>query len=369
MSPPVVRCRFCRSSDGQVVLDLGHQPSCELFPSGGDPSADELYPLRMWLCADCGLAQLADDAVVPEEPVGHEPAAVTAQRAEAVARVAAAGVLPASGTAMEFPSPHGGTWLDLLAGHGLTPSRLGEPADVVVDACHGLMHEPDQRAALEQRVAALRPGGVLVLMYHSLAAIMSGVQWNALRLGHYAYFSTPALTGMLAELGLAVTSVHEFALHGGTVVLTASAGATPDAAALPEVARRELETGVLRPAAVEELSGSADRTVATLRAQLQEHRAAGRRVYGYGAASRAVALLRMVEADATLLQGVADASASKQGCRMPGTDVPIVSPAQLVAAGPDVVLVFVSELVDEARAALPQVEAAGGIWVDAGSGV
>ena len=84
LSPPVVRCRFCRSSDGHLVLDLGHQPSCELFPCGGDPGSDELYPLRMWLCADCGLAQLADDAVVPEEPLGHEPAAVTAQRAEAV---------------------------------------------------------------------------------------------------------------------------------------------------------------------------------------------------------------------------------------------------------------------------------------------
>ena len=53
---------------------------------------------------------------------------------------------------------------------------------------------------------------------------------------------------------------------------------------------------------------------------------------------------------------------------MPGTDVPIISPDALVAARPDVVLVFVSDLLEEVRGALPQVEVAGGRWVDAGAG-
>jgi hypothetical protein len=39
-----------------------------------------------------------------------------------------------------------------------------------------------------------------------------------------------------------------------------------------------------------------------------------------------------------------------------------------VAARPDVVLLFVSDLADEVRTALPQIEAAGGRWVDAGAG-
>lgn len=53
---------------------------------------------------------------------------------------------------------------------------------------------------------------------------------------------------------------------------------------------------------------------------------------------------------------------------MPGTDVPVVAPDELVAARPDVVLLFVSDLLDEVRAALPQIEASGGRWVDAGAG-
>ena len=47
----------------------------------------------------------------------------------------------------EYGSPHGGSWLSLLAERGLTPAAPGEPADVIVD-CFGMMHAADQAAAL-----------------------------------------------------------------------------------------------------------------------------------------------------------------------------------------------------------------------------
>jgi hypothetical protein len=91
-------------------------------------------------------------------------------------------------------------------------------------------------------------------------------------------------------------------------------------------------------------------------------------VYGYCAASRAVALLRVAGLSTELLTAVADASPEKHGRRMPGTDIPIIPPAALVAARPDVVLLFVSDLMAEVRDALPEIDAAGATWVDAGAG-
>jgi hypothetical protein len=58
-------CRSCRSEVGDIVLDLGEQPACEYFPALDDPEPDAVFPLRLWLCAACGLAQLADDAWCP----------------------------------------------------------------------------------------------------------------------------------------------------------------------------------------------------------------------------------------------------------------------------------------------------------------
>src|ERR1700751_3923181 len=98
MSVTAHQCRACRSAAGHVVLDLGSQPACDYFPSSDDPGPDPVYPLQMWLCSSCGLAQLLTDPTVPEEPKGAEPAALVAQARDAVGRVAAAGYLPARGT-------------------------------------------------------------------------------------------------------------------------------------------------------------------------------------------------------------------------------------------------------------------------------
>jgi hypothetical protein len=172
---------------------------------------------------------------------------------------------------------------------------------------------------------------------------------------------------MLAEVGFTAVTAQRHPLYGGTVLLAARRSGTPDAA-LGEVVAQEEATGVRDAAAVAALQGSVSRTADWLRATCAEHRAAGRRVYGYCAASRAVALLRVAGLDSGLLTAVADASPGKQVRRMPGTDIPIIAPAELVAARPDVVLLFVSDLGDEVRAALPQIEADGGTWVDAGAG-
>jgi hypothetical protein len=110
LAPLPVTCRFCRGTHGAVVLDLGEQPSSELFPAATDPGPDPLLPLRMWLCAGCGLAQLVGADDVAEEPLGTEPLALARQRSTALERLVTDGVLPTEGTVAEYPSPHGGTW-------------------------------------------------------------------------------------------------------------------------------------------------------------------------------------------------------------------------------------------------------------------
>ncbi|HKR52139.1 MAG TPA: hypothetical protein VJT72_21665, partial [Pseudonocardiaceae bacterium] len=106
-------------------------------------------------------------------------------------------------------------------------------------------------------------------------------------------------------------------------------------------------------------STSADAIVAFLR----NTRAAGRRVLGYGAASRAVVLLNSAGVTPELLPGVADASPAKQGRRIPGMGIPVLPPDSLTAERPNRVLLFVPDLLEEVRQAWPEVERDGGRWV------
>lgn len=359
-------CRACHGQAGQRVLDLGEQPACDYFPHTDDPGPDPVYPLQMWLCSSCGLAQLMADPTVPEEPRGSEPTALVAQAADAVERVARAGVFSGRYRVVEYGSPHGGSWLQWLTRHGLTPVHDGELADVVID-CFGLMHSADQSAALAQRTARVAKGGVLLLQYHSLDAIVRHGQWNALRHGHYAYYSATALVAMLAAHGFSPRMVWHFDLYGGTVLLAASRAvdASPRSDGSVElVLAEEARVGVRDPAVLGDLQRNARARADGLHEWLTAERYAGRAVLGYGAASRAVALLRWAAADRSLLSAVVDASPAKQGLRMPGTDIPIVGTTELLLRQPQAVLVFVADLLTEVRAAFPEVEAAGGRWVD-----
>jgi hypothetical protein len=321
----------------------------------------------MWLCSSCGLAQLLADPTVPEEPRGTEPAALIAQAAEAVDRVAEAGWLPPSGVVAEYGSPHGGSWLGLLAARGLVPAGNGGQADVIVD-CFGMMHAADQRAALAERAARIAPGGVLLLQYHALSTIIGCGQWNALRHGHYAYYSTTALTVMLAAAGLRPRTAWRFELYGGTVLLAATGDGDPAHGpddALRSMLAEDAVAGVHDPGAFTGLQRDIQAHAKSLHDWLAAERSAGRTILGYGAASRAVALLCQARVDRDLLPAVIDASPAKQGLRMPGTDVPVAGPAELAVRRPDAVLLFVPDLLAEVREAYPDVETAGGRWVDA----
>jgi hypothetical protein len=240
------------------------------------------------------------------------------------------------------------------------------PADLVLD-CFGLMHAADQRRALAGRVARVAPGGVLLLQYHALGTIIGNLQWNALRHGHYAYYSATALTTMLAAAGFSPRTAWRFDLYGGTVLLAAQRqgeGRPGPDEAIRSLLADDARIGVCDPDAFTGLQRDVHAHAKNLHDWLEAERSAGRRVVGYGAASRAVALLCHADVDRALLPVVIDVSPAKQGLRMPGTDIPVAGPAELATRRPDSVLLFVPDLMAEVREAFPEVEAAGGRWVD-----
>ena len=89
----------------------------------------------------------------------------------------------------------------------------------------------------------------------------------------------------------------------------------------------DARAGVCDPNAFAGLQREVQAHAKALHDWLVAERSAGTTVLGYGAASRAVALLRQARVDRPLLPAVIDASPAKQGLRMPGTDIPVAAPA------------------------------------------
>ena len=358
------RDRWTGEPGGFVVLDLGSQPPSDLFPAPGDPEPDPEYPLRMVISTASGLVQIEEDPTTPEEPRGVEPAALVAQAEAAVDDAEAAGFIRHGTRVLEYPSPHGGSWVEQLGRRGMEEVDQG-PAELIVDI-FGMMHDADQRAALAERAAHLADDGVLLMQYHTVAAIVRSGIWNALRHGHFAYYSTPTLVEMGRELGLSAIGVWEYSLYGGTIMLAFGKEGGPfggQADTVTAMVERELDEGITDPAYVGSLGTALDESVAAIKAYLTGTTSQGLKVTGYGAASRTSALLCSAEVTKEQVVAVADAATGKHGRTMPGNRIPIVSPSDMVDLQPDRVLLFVPDLLPEVRKALPEVEANGGRWV------
>jgi len=209
-------CRWCRSHRGVRVLDAGLQPPSDLHPKPSDPAPDPEFPLVMVMCLDCRLVQLESDPTTPEEPRGLEPRALVEQAEAAVDQAEAQGYVRPAIRVLEYPSPHGGSWVEQLEHRSVIEVSQG-PAELLVDI-FGMMHEADQRAALIRRISQMSADSILLMQFHTVAAIVRSGFWNALRHGHFAYYSTPVLVSMAAGLGLTAVSAWEYPLYGGTIL-------------------------------------------------------------------------------------------------------------------------------------------------------
>ncbi|MCL2455002.1 MAG: class I SAM-dependent methyltransferase [Micrococcales bacterium] len=368
LAPPIPTWtdRWSGEPGGSVVLDLGMQPPSDLFPALTDPLPDPAYRLRMVMSGVSGLLQLEDDPTDPEEPLGVEPAALVRQAELCVTDAAAAGYVRPGASVLEYPSPHGGSWRGLLIERGAQMTDTGQ-VDLVVDV-HGMMHDRDQHAAFVERREHLAPDGVLIMMIHDAASIVRLGMWNALKSGHFAYYSVPALVSMGREIGLVGIGAWQYPLYGDrgtTLIAFAREGSRWGAQApvVTDLVASQTAEGITDPARVAALADTLTASVTSIRSYLDDARAAGLTVAGYGAASRTSALLVSAKVTTDDLVGIADAATGKHGRAMPGNRIPIWSPAQLVEARPDRVLLFVPDLLPEVRAAYPQIEANGGRWV------
>ena len=318
----------------------------------------------MVMCTDCHLVQLESDPTTPEEARGVEPAALIAQAEAAVDQAEAAGYVRPGARVFEYPSPHGGSWVEQLARRDMVEVNEGK-AELLVDI-FGMMHDADQRAALEERISHMSDDAVLLMQYHTVAAIVRSGIWNALRHGHFAYYSTPVLVEMGRQLGLTAIGVWEYSLYGGTLLLAFAkdgsrwGGQGADVTAMID---REVGEGILEPGYVASLGEALSSSVSAIEAYLAETTRQGTSVAGYGAASRTSALLRCAHISKSQVDAVADASTGKHGRTMPGNRIPIVSPTDLVELRPERVLLFVPDLLPEVRKALPAIESNGGRWV------
>jgi SAM-dependent methyltransferase len=382
-------CRSCRAELGPPVLDLGEMPIANAFRDITDPVADARYPLRLFVCPRCFLAQSED--VVPREAHFHaayayrsaissswrahvetyaarmianlDPGATVVEigsndgalaGAFAAAGMRAIGIDPAANAA-ELAAAKGVETIVGFFGLDLaeTLAADGVSADLMV-ANNVLAHVPDLDDFVAGFARLLRPGGLITFEFPLSSALFGAGQYDTIYHEHYSYLSLTALRPLFERHGLEMVDAEGLSTHGGSVRLfVRHIGEGPVSSAVIALEAAE------RSAAYRPLAVKAERHRLRLRRFLGDLKAGGLVIAGYAAPAKATTLLNWCGIGTETLDYVVDLAPTKQGRRIPGVGIPIFAPERMEDDPPDVVLVLAWNIAGEIAAQLQPLVARG----------
>ena len=396
-------CRFCGTELRHRVVDLGMSPLCESFLSADKLNRMErFYPLHVWVCDSCFLAQL-------EEYVGSDEIfsdyAYFSSFSDSwldhcrryVDQMIAQLGLTSDSEVLEIAS-NDGYLLQFFVQRGIPVLGIEPAANVAKvaekkgvptmvrffgqETAHELAaigHRPDlilgnnvlaQVPDLNDFVRGIKillaSSGVVTIEFPHLLRTIDGNQFDQIYHEHFSYFSLYSVERIFAAHGLPIYDVEELHTHGGSIRIYAgheedtSKSATTRLLALRA---READAGVNTLAYYAGFESRVRETKRKLVAFLIEAKEAGKRVVGYGAPGKGNTLLNFCGVRTDFVDFTVDRSPHKHGKYLPGTHIPIFSPEKLWEARPDYVLILPWNLRTEIMDQLAGIREWGGRFV------
>ena len=383
-----MNCRHCGQGLHLEFLDLGSAP-----PSNAYRSAEQLlqpetwFPLKLRVCEACWLVQTEDHAGREQlftaeyayfssfstswlahseryvaamiERLGLGPRSRVAEVASndgyllqyvQRAGIPCYGIEPTAGTAAAARA----RGLDVVERFfGLELARALAADERCVDllvANNVLAHVPDLNDFVAGFTHLLKPDGVATFEFPHLLRMVESNQFDTIYHEHYSYLSLTAVERVFEANGLVVFDVQPLSTHGGSLRVfaqRADSGRRACASAVTALRATEQAAGLSQAAYYRGFQAAAERVKNDFLAFLIEARRQGLKVGAYGAAAKGNTLLNFAGVRPDLLPYVADRNPAKRGLFLPGSRIPVVDEAHLLADRPDIVVVLPWNLRDE----------------------
>jgi hypothetical protein len=373
-------CRACGHPEPLLFLPLGEHPPANAFlPADRLHLPEACFPLDAHVCLSCALIQVPDH--VPPGFFHHylyvPSAATTMHRhfealAEALLPSLADGRLLVDigsndGLFLSFAHARGVRTLGVEPAANLAAVARERGIDVVegtfgpetaaaILAEHGpaavivttntLNHVDDLHAFMEGvRVLLADDGEVVVEVPHSLDLVQRN-EFDTIYHEHLSEFSVRSFVELARPFGLAVAGVETLPVHGGSLRYRLRRGSAHSEAVESRL-ERERAAGLHDAETYAALARRVEALRTDLVQLLQELRAEGATVAGYGAPAKGNTLLNFCGIGPDLVSWLADRSELKQGLFTPGMHIPVVSPERILEEQPSHLLLLAWNFADE----------------------
>ncbi|HZP76558.1 MAG TPA: class I SAM-dependent methyltransferase [Pseudolabrys sp.] len=397
-------CLSCGAPLTRTLVDLGLTPLANSYVDVDNAArANQRYPLHARVCDACLLVQV--DRVVPPEEIFSDYAYFSsysdswlaycrAYAAEMIERfhldastkvvevasndgyllqyfraagIPVLGVDPAANVAKAAEARGVPTEVAFFGAD--TARRLaarGHAADLLA-AKNVLAHVPDINDFVSGVSILLKPEGVFSVEFPHLLSLIEQAQFDTIYHEHFTYLSVLAVERVLSRHRLRIFDIAEIPTHGGSlhVMVCHQSARHPTAENVRSVREKELAAKLDRP---EGYAGFGARVLTIknkLLAFLDEAKASGKKIVGYGAAAKGNTLLNYCAIGPDRIAFVADRSPAKQSKRLPGSMIEVKAPEAIIEARPDYVLILPWNLRSEIETQLAGVRQWGGRFVTA----
>jgi hypothetical protein len=377
-------CQVCQSTDLEPVFFAGYLPPVNGMPTIGErPREQPAYPAQVLVCKRCTLAQLGlvvDPAILfpPTYPYTSGTTKILRDNfAELYAEVSATYPLKATDLAVDVGSNDGTLLSNFHTGghrvHGIEPTNAGNLANErgiktliaffgeeavnkvvaadgrarIVTATNVFAHIEDVQSVMKSILALLDEDGIFISESHYWVSLLETLQYDTVYHEHLRYYSLTSLKYLLEANGLEVIRAKRIPTHGGSIrVYAARKGKYPVHASVGEILATEKRE--LTPERIGQFREGVVKSKLALYALLDKIRAAGDRVYGVGAPSRASTLINYVGLDDGILDCVLEIKGSyKIGKYIPGTVIPVLEESRLFEDQPKYALLLSWHIADE----------------------
>jgi len=394
------KCRVCGGPIREFI-DLGRQPSANAFLLPGEVDEEFCFRLAAGACERCAMVQLMEE--VPQTvryhdgyryrasgSAGHRRHfADNARRflrdeltgpdafiveigcndgvmlgAVAQAGVRHLGVEPSANVAREARAKGIDVRTDFF--DETTAAEIHTehgPAQVVFGAntiCHIAYIDSVFRGV--ERL--LTSGGVFVFEEPYLGTVLEQGAFDQIYDEHVFYFSVTSVQAMAERFGFDLVDAEHIPLHGGEIRYTvARAGERPIRPSVDRLLAEEQERGLSSPRALRSFGENVQRVREDLLSLLQDLRAGGKRVVGYGAPGKTTTVTNFCGIGTELVPFVCDSTPDKQGRLVPGSHLPVRPPEDFADPYPDYALLFAWNHAEEIMAKEQAFRQAGGRWI------
>lgn len=382
----MLTCRMCQSKNMYKFLDLGFTPPADQFRRKDQLREPEIYyPLDVYMCEDCGLAQLGyvvSPEVLYRNDYPYEASTTKTGRvhwdsfAQRVVErfdldgndlvvdigsnvgvllsafndrgVRIQGVDPAANIVMIAHERGIDTICDFFNFETVQKILCEKGQASVITGTNVFAHVDDLYAFMENIRLLLNDDGIFIFEAPYFVNLIKKLEYDTIYHEHLSYLSVKPLLPFFNKFDMEIFDIEQVDIHGGSFrVYVGKKSLRPVSDIIEHLLREEEEMQIYSHDALNQFSDKVKNNRQELIWLLQSLKQEGKRIVGVSAPAKGMTLLNYCRIGNELLDVVTEKSLLKIGRFTPGTHIPVEPDSYLLEEKPDYALLLAWNFADE----------------------